>query len=204
MISVLLRILNAGGLVGLSSSAGHVDMYTSYNAGTVHAWGNNAGGLIGVVDGEMTVNRSYATGTVAQLNEQNYNGVLIGYITSNSEIEISDCYTSGKVSGKNYCAGFVGYVQGVTHITNCYTNSIIDAAKWSGCVFAGNVESKDKLIMTGFIGWNVSNRVAFWYNQSSAPEGNYMGTEGTISKKAKEFGWSETIWDHSDDEPKLK
>ena len=41
------RYLNAGGLVGLSTSKGHVDMYTSYNAGTVHAYGNTAGGLIG-------------------------------------------------------------------------------------------------------------------------------------------------------------
>ncbi|MBR5173493.1 MAG: hypothetical protein IKW16_00935, partial [Clostridia bacterium] len=51
------RYLNAGGLVGLSSSAGHVDMYTSYNAGTIHAWGNNAGGLI-AADTEYTKVRS--------------------------------------------------------------------------------------------------------------------------------------------------
>ena len=41
------RYANAGGLVGLSTSRGHVDMYTSYNSGIIHGWGNNAGGLIG-------------------------------------------------------------------------------------------------------------------------------------------------------------
>lgn len=41
------RYANAGGLVGLSTSKGHVDLYTSYNSGTIHAWGNRAGGLVG-------------------------------------------------------------------------------------------------------------------------------------------------------------
>lgn len=36
------------------------------------------------------------------------------------------------------------------------------------------------------------------------PDGNYMGTSGTISAKAKDFKWDETIWDLSGDEPKLK
>jgi hypothetical protein len=50
------RYLNAGGLVGLSTTAGHVDMYTSYNSGRVHAYGNTAGGLIGS-DTEYTKTR---------------------------------------------------------------------------------------------------------------------------------------------------
>ena len=56
------RYLNAGGLVGLSTTAGHVDMYTSYNAGTVHAYGNTAGGLIGS-DTEYTKTRQSSNTT---------------------------------------------------------------------------------------------------------------------------------------------
>lgn len=182
-----------GGSVTGCSATGDVDIKGAY-----------AGGLIGVIDGTMTVSTSYAAGHVAQLNEKNYNGVLIGWITPESHATVSNCYTSGKVSGKNYCGGFVGYVQGVTSITDCYSNSEIDAAKWSGCVFGGNVDPKENLSLTGFIGWNVSERVAFWYNQAEALEGNYMGTDGTISAKAKEFDWDETVWDLSGDVPVLK
>ena len=201
VISNRTNYARTGGLVGEIHGGSVTGCHA---AGDVDIKGAYAGGLIGVVDGTMTVSASYATGAVAQLNEKNYNGVLIGWITPASNVAVSNCYTSGKVSGKNYCGGFVGYVQGVTSITNCFSNSEIDAAKWSGCVFGGNVAPKDNLTLTGFIGWNVSNRVAFWYNQTEALEGNYMGTEGTISAKAKEFGWSETIWDLSGEEPRLK
>lgn len=190
-----------GGLVGEIHGGSVVGCHA---AGDVDIKGAYAGGLIGVIDGTMVVSTSYATGAVAQLNEKNYNGVLIGWITPASNATVSNCYTSGKVSGKNYCGGFVGYVQGVTSITDCYSNSEIDAAKWSGCVFGGNVDPKENLSLTGFIGWNVSERVAFWYNQAEALEGNYMGTDGTISAKAREYGWDETIWDLSGDVPVLK
>ena len=201
VISNRTNYARTGGLVGEIHGGSVTGCHA---AGDVDIKGAYAGGLIGVVDGTMTVSASYATGAVAQLNEKNYNGVLIGWITPASNVAVSNCYTSGKVSGKNYCGGFVGYVQGVTSITNCFSNSEIDAAKWSGCVFGGNVDPKDNLTLTGFIGWNVSNRVAFWYNQTEALEGNYMGIEGTISAKAKEYGWDETIWDLSGDVPVLK
>ena len=190
-----------GGLVGEIHGGSVVGCHA---AGDVDIKGAYAGGLIGVIDGTMVVSTSYATGAVAQLNEKNYNGVLIGWITPASNATISNCYTSGKVSGKNYCGGFTGFIEGKTIITNCYSNSIIEGGKWSASVFSGNVNPVENLTLTGFIGWNVSNRVAFWYNQAEALAGNYMGTDGTISAKAREFGWDETIWDLSGEEPRLK
>lgn len=182
-----------GGSVTGCSATGDVDIKGAY-----------AGGLIGVIDGTMTVSTSYAAGHVAQLNAQNYNGVLIGWITSASNAAISNCYTSGKVSGNNYCGGFTGFIEGKTIITNCYSNSIIEGGKWSASVFSGNVNPVENLTLTGFIGWNVSNRVAFWYEQATALDGNYMGTDGTISEKAREYDWDETVWDLSGDVPVLK
>lgn len=44
---------NAGGIIGLVGGSGYADVYTSYNAGEVHAWGNKAGGIMGA-DTEYT------------------------------------------------------------------------------------------------------------------------------------------------------
>lgn len=203
VISNRANYARSGGFVGEITGG---SIKKCYATGDVDIKGAYAGGLIGVIDDAFTsLTQSYATGAVTQLNEKNYNGGLVGWITDKCKsATIANCYATGSIAGKNYCSGFVGYVQGVTSITNCYTKSAIDAAKWSGCVFGGNVDPVTNLSLTGFIGWNVSQRVAFWYNQSEALEGNYMGTEGTISAKAKEFGWDETIWDLSGDEPTLK
>ena len=61
---------HAGGIIGLVGTPGHADVYTSYNTGTVHAWGNKAGGIMGA-DTEYTSQNNttkvyycYNTGTV--------------------------------------------------------------------------------------------------------------------------------------------
>ena len=78
------RYANAGGLVGLSTSKGHVDLYTSYNSGTIHAWGNRAGGLIGADTEYKTV--------------------------SSTPTKIFYCYNTGEViTGANKYTVFHGY-----------------------------------------------------------------------------------------------
>ncbi len=44
---------SAGGIIGLVGGSGYADVYTSYNAGEIHAWGNKAGGIMGA-DTEYT------------------------------------------------------------------------------------------------------------------------------------------------------
>ena len=44
---------SAGGIIGLVGGSGYADVYTSYNAGEIHSWGNKAGGIMGA-DTEYT------------------------------------------------------------------------------------------------------------------------------------------------------
>ena len=112
--------------------------------------------------------------------------------------------------GGSYNGGFVGtIIDGATlNVTNSYTKSTVVGGTWNSGVFCGEFQGSAASNCSHFIGWNVSNR-AIWTRLAngqggSVPDNNYMGTEGTISAKAKEFGWDETIWDLSGDDPKLK
>jgi len=92
-----------------------------------------------------------------------------------------------------------------TNIANCYTNSNVEFgySATAGGVFVwqdnslvtytGNIALNTSSVLTGFIGSPVST-----------PTGNYMAAEGSISAKAEEFDWDETIWDLSGNEPVLK
>ena len=57
---------------------------------------------------------------------------------------------------------------------------------------------------SGIIAWNTSSKTNFIYNTTvtSAPDGNYFGTEGTINSQATTLGWgsvvdesSNPVWD---------
>ena len=61
---------SAGGIIGLVGGSGYADVYTSYNSGQIHAWGNKAGGIMGS-DTEYTsqshntkIYYCYNTGTI--------------------------------------------------------------------------------------------------------------------------------------------
>ena len=63
--------------------------------------------------------------------------------------------------------------------------------------------SSTGITCSGFIGWTTITKMAGAGTTVSA-DGNYLGTEGTISAKAKEFGWDANIWDLTGDVPVLK
>lgn len=188
-----------GGLVGefIKGSATR-----SYATGAVTAIGQHyAGGLIGRIDGNVTVSECYATGAVGDAQKNNRGG-LIGNVKS-GPLSVSDSYSTGAVICSSYSGAFIGAfnVDKVT-VKNCYTKSSITRGNRGGsCVFCSSITTVN---VEGFIGWDVSNHNRWAYDTSVVPEGNYMGTEGTISAKAKEFEWDETIWDLSGDDPKLK
>lgn len=184
-----------GGSITTSCATGSVSISSSDMGGAFF------GGFIGhMKSGSITVDISkcYATGNVTCT--RNYVGGFIG-ASETGIYTVSDCYSTGDVSGSAYNAGLLGSNSGTITVKNCYTKSkILSSNAHSACVFAGN--QGGTVTCTGFIGWNVSNKK--WAYAKSVIEGNYMGTEGTISAKAKEFGWDETIWDLSGDDPKLK
>ena len=139
-------------------------------------------------------------------------GGFLGCVVAGSP-SVSNCYATGAVSGSYntnngfYDGGFVGRVcSGASlSVTNGYTTSSIIGGKWSACVFAGRVEGT--VTCTGFVGWNTSSRVAWWYQyeQGKCPDGNYMGTEDSVYQQATTLGgWDFTnVWT-TDATPKLR
>ena len=189
----------AGGFIG-KMNIGTVDQCYAKGSVTVTG-GHYVGGLIGQTTGDVTITKSYTETTVGD-NQKNHRGGLVGNINS-GKLTASNCYTTGSINAASYSGGFIGGVESAASIevTNSFTNCSVAGAKWNVCVFAGSIN--DNCTTTGFIGWNTSNRVAWAYSKE-VPAGNYMGKDGTISAKAKEFGWDETIWDLSKDVPTLK
>lgn len=196
---------HAGGLIG-AIQAGTVEKchYAGEVSASLAASGAKAGGLIGNVDGgTVTISKCYSNATVGS-NQQRLGGFL-GNVEASSVVTITDCYATGSVNGgsSNYCGGFLGYIESTATITvnRGYSNCSISGGKWSACVFsAGNsAKNYDNLTCTSFVGWNTSSRVAWCYNVSDAPSGNYMGTTGTILSQAEAFttpnNWDfDTVW----------
>ena len=199
---------HVGGLIG-AIKKGSV-AHCHYDSGTVASSAPKAGGLIGNILGDtVTVSKSYFNGTVGSSHERI--GGLIGNIDESSTVDIIDCYSTGTVNGgsSNYCGGFLGYIESSAKISviHGFTNCSISGGKWSACVFsAGNsAKTYSNLSCTGFVGWNTSNRVAWCYNVSTPPAGNYMGKDGSIYSQAVTLGgWDFTnVWT-TDATPQLR
>ena len=187
-----------GGLVGEFTKG---SVTKSYATGAVTAINNHyAGGLIGKIKGNVTVSECYATGAVGDAT-QNRRGGLIGNVDSGTS-SVSNCYTTSAIVSSAYSGCLIGGVESAATISvrNSYAKSTITGATWTACAFCSSYVAD----VTGFIAWNLSNRMGWCYGGSGMPEGNYMGKDGTISAKAKDFKWDENIWDLSGDDPKLK
>ena len=162
------------------------------------------GGLIGQIAGDVTVKNSYATGDVAVDNTAyTSRGGLVGNIKSGTVI-ISNCYSTGTVSLYRWSGGFIGTIEvdGVT-VSNCYTSSSIVKTSNNYGLFIGNANKYD-VTYSGIIAWNTSSSTNFVFNitssatnLTSAPDGNYFGTSGTINSQATALGWGSIVDDSS-------
>ena len=196
-----------GGLVGNILNGGTV--VKCHATGDVNTVGKHyAGGLVGIVDKGAIIDRCYATGNVGD-DKANRRGGLVGNVSS-GETVISNCYSTGAVTGASYNGGFIGGIEkdAVLSVSNSYTKSEVSGGAWNSCVFAGHM-AEDACTCKGFVGWNVSNRLAWAYGINEAPADNYMGTSGTISYQAGKFmntayKWDPAIWDLNGDEPQLR
>jgi len=210
----------AGGLIGQIEGDSTVEK--CYATGNVAGAGHMAGGLIGVIGADdITVNisRCYATGNVTLPGEGGnwaHAGGLLGTIAAKGEatpptVNIDNCYCTGAVAVRRYSGGFVGSIYSKPaklNVTNSYTKSDISGIVLSDrCgVFIGLADKLDAgsaITCKGFVAWDVTGR-GFSYNDCVPVEGNYWGTEGTISQQATKLGWSTSIWDLSGNEPMLK
>ena len=197
-----------GGLIGTINAG--VTIENCYSTCSLTANGHTNGGLIANFAGSGTskIDKCYFAGKInIPTGNKSRAGGLVGDIDGTTTIEISNCYTSCEMKARRWGGGFIGMVRaGTNHkVTNCYTNSNVEFgySATAGGVFVwqdnslvtytGNIALNTSSVLTGFIG-----------SPASTPSGNYMGTEGSISAKAKEFNWDETIWDLSGNEPVLK
>lgn len=163
-----------------------------------------AGGLVGQINGIVEISKSYASGSV-NTGSKNRAGGLIGNIKA-STATITDCYSTGAVTGSAYSGGFIGGVENDGSsftVTRGYTNSTVAGAKWTCCVFCGTGSQYGTT--TGFVGWNTSNRAAWCYNEQTVTSGNYMGTSGSVYSQAVALGgWDFTnVWT-TDATPQLR
>ena len=108
---------DAGGLVGKSyGSSNYLTIDNSYATGTVASpYDNGVGGLVGSVDGYVTISKSHSS---ADVNGSYNVGGLAGYAYYPT---IDDSYATGSVAGSNGdVGGLVGYSYGASTIDNSY------------------------------------------------------------------------------------
>ena len=223
--------VRGGGLIGQTEGSSTIEK--CYATGNVTGQGHMGGGLVGVIscsklddDSYATVDVSssecYATGTIdlphAESGNWAHAGGLVGTVSASttSNVTIANCYATGTILVRRYSGGFVGSIYDKARavkqltITNSYTTSDITGIVVSdrcglvlGLNDGANATPPSTITCTGFVAWNTSER-PFSYNDAVSTEGNYYGTEGTVSQQAKALGWDESIWDLSGNEPKLK
>lgn len=195
---------HSGGLIGNIKNSTITECYAT---GSISTTNHYAGGLVSGSEGTVEISRSYASMDINSTS--NRKGGFISNVSGTCTV--SDSYVAGTLTGGgSYNGGFVGtIINGATlNVTNSYTKSTVVGGTWNSGVFCGEFQGSAASNCSHFIGWNVSNR-QIWTRLAngqagSVPDNNYMGTEGTISAKAKEFEWDEAIWDLSGDDPKLK
>ena len=212
----------AGGLIG--QLEGNATIEKCHATGNIEGMGHMGGGLIGVIGKEETtvnISKCYATGNVTMPHGDTGNwahaGGLVGTISAlNCVVAIDNCYATGAIATRRYSGGFVGSIYDKAKgcksltITNSYcTSDLSGIAVGDRCGIVlglndgANSTVPTVITCTGFVAWNVSEK-PFSYNDAVSTEGNYYGTEGTVSAQAKALGWDESIWDLSGNEPKLK
>ena len=198
-----------GGLIGQVEGG---SISTSHAAGSVTSKGHYGGGFIGVLAKNVgvTVSKCYATGTVNLPSDVNKSGGagFIGAIENDGTSVISDCYTTATVTAHRWSSAFLGRMLNNCKVTltNCYTKANCTFTQPANCgALVGDVGTTTTLTYSGCVAWNVNELTLFVRpGVETAPEGNYFGTEGTISAKAKALGWDTSIWDLSKDDPTLK
>ena len=174
-----------------------------YATGTVTSSNHFAGGILGLVEssGSATIEKSYFNGSIilpTGSSGKAQAGGIIAYMDATTSATISNCYTSGAWAGRRWFGGIVGGLKDSAtslSVTNCYTPY--------GAVVGAQSIATASVTCTGCIGWWASGTLKATGNDVTATN-CYIGQEGTLSAKATELGWSDSIWNLSGDVPTLK
>ena len=183
-----------GGLVGCNGNTGTVEY--CHSTCTVSCSWNDAGGLVGYNDGEVT--HCYATGDVA-------GGGAAGGLVGHNPGVVSSGHATGTVSGSVYVGGMVGLSSGT--VGNCYAIGEVtgtervggfmgrNSGTVSNCYAVGGVSGS--LLTGGLIGQNDGNvENCFWDTQTSGMATSDGGT-GKTARELKQLA-TFTGWDVSE------
>ena len=164
-----------GGLAGENYKG---DISNCYSEGAVSSGVNSGilGGLVGE-NWEGDINNCYSAGAVSGGDNSEIIGGLVGYNNGG----ISDCYSTGTVTGHSYLGGLVGY-NDYCSISNCYSTGAVNGGTGSdnlgglvgmnygtisNCYSKGAVTGGANYL-GGLIGSNTGSIIAcFWDNQTS-------------------------------------
>lgn len=189
-----------GGLVGDVKKG---TLTKCHSSGSVTSTNHYGGGLVGVVTGEVSIEKSYFAGSVSLDSSKAQAGGILSYMPAGTKATISNCYSSGTISGRRWHGGIVGGLDASISslsITNCYTTVSITGSPFGAII--GNNAAGSGVTLSGNIAWWASGSITG--TGTALSSGCYIGQEGTISAKAVELGWDETVWDLSGDTPVLR
>lgn len=125
-----------GGLIGKVSGSTTVNSCgvtgTVKNTYSTSNYGTYVGGLVGFIAANCTVNNSFSSCNISNSGTSGSatTGGLIGKTSNYYTLDVSNCYSSGSITGnKGYAGGLTGYV----YCSNSYKHS------YSNCYAAGTV-----------------------------------------------------------------
>ena len=165
-----------GGLVGYNYGT----ITNSYATGSVEADDGYSGGLVGHndgADGAGIISGCYARVHVSVRNDD------AGGLVGRNKGTVTNCYSTGSVSGDRYIGGLVGENYKGT-VTNCYSTGTV-----SGDLYIG-----------GLVGENDQGTVtaSFWDFQTSAPstsDGGFGLTTAEMQTATTFIEWGcENVW----------
>jgi hypothetical protein len=199
---------NVGGLVG-AKDGNAITVENCYTTGTVRAWFDKVGGIIGYIYYDASIIKCYSSASVTggySGYAGNYAGGLVG-LAEGSNITISKCYSTGSVQGRSYTGGFIG-VLSVGEISNSYSRGSVNGIDASGFVDVNsatitNCYSTGSVSGTSAAGFLRSNsgtvNNSFWDTQTSGQSSSSGGTGKTTAEMKTQStflnaGWSPLIW----------
>jgi len=158
---------NNGGLIGASNSGSIVvinNCYTDFNI-TATCTGTNTpcGGITGTSNGNTTINDCGTKGKIVSTGD--FNGGLVGVITKDKTLTITNSYAKTDITGVNKVGGLVGCVEEESGLAASLN---IDSS-----YFIGNISGTS--FIGGIVGHVCNNSTAHITNTYS--KGSVTGTE---------------------------
>ena len=183
---------NGNTFTGIFDGAGHKVINLTIDTGGV---GNSHLGLFGDVNGGEVKNLGLENVNIIDMNESHYLGGLAGEIDGN----ISNCYSTGTITGGNYSWGLGGLVGRYNYgnISNCYSTGTIAGGSYpygfgglvgdnyagdvNNCHSTGTVTGGDNSsCLGGLVGENSNGAINYCYSTGDVIGGDSSGHLGGL------------------------